>query len=70
VRNEASVATADGTISSTGTDFAFAPGFGADYGVTGRWAARVGLDLLLVHGGGWESNPRLSLGAVYRFGGR
>jgi hypothetical protein len=78
VRNEASVATPDGTISSTGTDLALTPGFGADHRMSSRWAVRFGLDLLLVRvpalephlEGGWESNPRLSLGAVYSFGGR
>ncbi len=57
VRHEASFATADGDISSSGTDFAFSPGFGADYRVTRAWSARAAFDLLLVHGGGWEARP-------------
>lgn len=44
-------------------------GAGADYGLTPRWAARAQADLLLLHGDSvWDNNPRLSLGAVYRFG--
>lgn len=70
VRHEASVATPEGTLSSTGTDFALAPGLGADYRLNRRWAARLGFDLLLVHGGAWEADPRIAIGAVYRFSGR
>jgi len=70
VRHKASAATPDGAISSTGTDLGVAPGFGADYRLTPRWAARLGVDLRLVHGGGWEADPRVSAGAVYRFGRR
>ncbi len=71
VRHEASVVSVDGTLSSSGTDFGVAPGFGADYLVTRGWSARAAFDLLLVDGsGGWEADPRLSLSAVYRFGQR
>ena len=70
VRHKASVAAPDGAISSSGTDLAVSPGFGADYRVTRAWSARASFDLLLVHGGGWEADPRLSMGAVYRFGAR
>lgn len=68
VRHETSVGTSEGEIKSTGTDFAVAPGVGADYGLTDAWSARAALDLLLVRGGGWEADPRFSLGVVYRFG--
>jgi hypothetical protein len=68
VRHEATVAASDATLTSTGTDLALCPGFGADYRLTRTWAARAVFDLLLVRGGGWEADPRLSLGAVYRFG--
>ena len=68
VRHEASVVSVDGTISSSGTDFGVAPGFGADYRVTGGWSARAAFDLLLLDGSGFEVDPRLSIGAVYRFG--
>jgi hypothetical protein len=70
VRHKASVATPDGSISSSGTDLGVSPGFGADYRVTRAWAARASFDLLLVNGAGWEADPRLSFGAVYRFGER
>ncbi len=44
-------------------------GAGADYRLARHWAARAQADLLLLHGQGvWDTNPRLSLGAVYRFG--
>jgi len=70
VRHKASIATSDEDISSSGTNFAFSPGFGADYRLTRAWWARAAFDLLLVNGGSWEADPRLSVGAVYRFGGR
>jgi opacity protein-like surface antigen len=70
VRHKASIVAADTTLSSSGTDLGVSPGFGADYRLTRSWAARAAFDLLLVHGGGWEADPRLSVGAVYRFGRR
>ncbi len=70
VRHEASVGTADGDLSSSGTDLAFSPGFGADYRLTKSWSGREGFDLLLVHGGTWEADPRLSIGVVFLFAGR
>jgi hypothetical protein len=69
-RHKASFAAPDGVISSSGTDLTIALGVGADYRVTGAWSARAAFDLLLVRGGGWESDPRMSIGAVYRFGER
>jgi hypothetical protein len=70
VRHSASVDVPEGAIESSGTDLAVTPGFGADYLLTEAWAARATFDLLLVHGGGWEADPRVSLGVAYRFGGR
>jgi opacity protein-like surface antigen len=70
VRHKASIVAGDTTLSSTGTDLGVSPGVGADYRLTRSWAARAAFDLLLVHGGGWETDPRLSVGAVYRFGQR
>jgi hypothetical protein len=70
VRHETSAGTSEGEIRSTGTDLAVAPGVGADHGLTDAWSARAALDLLLVRAGGWEADPRLSLGVVYRFGRR
>lgn len=70
VRHKASFATPDGTLTSTGTDLAVSPGIGADYRLTRAWSARAAVDLVLVHGGAWEADPRLSIGGVYRFGQR
>jgi hypothetical protein len=58
----------DATLESGGTDFAIGPSVGADYRLTGAWRARLGVALLFVHGGGWETDPRLSVGVVYTFG--
>jgi hypothetical protein len=56
-------------LSGSTTSWGGAFGAGADYRLTRRWAARAQADLLLLHGQGvWDTNPRLSLGAVYRFG--
>lgn len=56
-------------LSDSTTSWGGAFGGGADYKLTRRWAARAQADLLLLHGQGvWDTNPRLSLGAVYRFG--
>ncbi|HXB55573.1 MAG TPA: outer membrane beta-barrel protein [Vicinamibacteria bacterium] len=56
-------------LSGSSTAWGGALGAGADYGLNRRWAARAQADLLLLHGQGvWDTNPRLSLGAVYRFG--
>jgi hypothetical protein len=56
-------------LSGSSMSWGGALGAGADYGFTRRWAARAQADLLLLHGQGvWDTNPRLSLGAVYRFG--
>jgi hypothetical protein len=69
-RHKASFAAPDGEITSSGTDLTVALGLGADYRVTGAWSARAAFNLLLVRAGGWEADPRLSIGAVYRFGQR
>jgi hypothetical protein len=43
-------------------------GAGVDYGLNRRWAARAQLDLLVLRSGGvTDKDPRISLGAVYRF---
>jgi outer membrane protein with beta-barrel domain len=56
-------------LSDSTTSWGGAFGAGADYQLTQRWAARAQADLLLLHGQGvWDTNPRLSLGAVYRLG--
>jgi hypothetical protein len=67
-RTQTSVATPVALSEST-TEWGGALGAGTDYRLARHWAARVQADLLLLHGQGvWDDNPRLSLGAVYRFG--
>lgn len=69
VRHKTSVAAFDGTLSVSGTDPALVPGGGLDWRVNKRWGARVGMDFLLLRAeGDWDLDPRLSAGAVYRFG--
>jgi opacity protein-like surface antigen len=69
VRTKTSVALADGSISDSDTDWGAAFGGGVDYRLSGSWAARAQVDLLLLRAeGAWESDPRLSLGVVYLFG--
>jgi hypothetical protein len=39
------------------------------YPLTGRWAVRAVVHLRFLNGeGAWDVDPRLSAGAVYRFG--
>jgi hypothetical protein len=58
-----------GSISDSDTDWGVALGGGVDYRVSGPWAARVKVDLLVLRAeGAWDSDPRLSLGVVYRLG--
>ena len=67
-RTRTSITTPQALSAST-TAWGGAFGAGADYPLNQRWAARAQVDLLLLHGQGvWDTNPRLSLGAVYRFG--
>ena len=56
-------------LSDSATSWGLALGGGVDYPLSDRWAARGLVQLRLLHGGGtWDTDPRLSLGAVYRFG--
>jgi Outer membrane protein beta-barrel domain len=58
-------------VSASDTDWGFAFGGGVDYGLNQSWAVRAQADLLLLHGEGvTDTDPRLSLSAVYRFGSR
>jgi opacity protein-like surface antigen len=69
VRTKTTVALPDQHISDSDTDWGSALGGGVDYRFGRRWAARARLDLLLLRGeGSWDSDPRISLGLVYRFG--
>jgi hypothetical protein len=59
----------DLSVSDSDIDWGGALGGGVDYLVKGRWAARAQAALLLLRAeGAWESDPRLSLGIVYRLG--
>jgi hypothetical protein len=59
----------DGRISDSHTRFALAPGIGADRRIGQHWSVRGTVDLLLVSAeGAWDTDPRVSAGAVYRFG--
>ena len=69
VRTTTSVSLPATSISDSDTDWGAAFGGGADYRLTDRWAARAQLDLLVLRAeGAWETDPRISVGAVYRFG--
>jgi hypothetical protein len=69
VRTTTSVALVDTSISESDIDWGTALGGGADYRLTGHWSARGLFHLRLLHGEGTcDSDPRLSVGAIYRFG--
>lgn len=68
-RSTTTVAVADGTFSDSTTGFGVAPGGGADYRLTRRWAIRGQAELLFLRAAGvWDTDPRLAVGAVYRLG--
>jgi len=68
-RTKTSVTLPSGSVSDSDTDWGLALGGGLDYRVSGPWAVRGQVDLLVLRAeGAWESDPRLSLGVVYRFG--
>jgi opacity protein-like surface antigen len=55
-------------LSDAETDWGFALGGGVDYPTSGRWAGRAVVHLRFLRGEGvWDTDPRLSVGAVYRF---
>jgi len=69
VRTKTTATISNGRISDSDADWGGALGGGLDYRIGSRWAARAQIDLLLLKAeGSWNSDPRLSLGAVYRFG--
>jgi hypothetical protein len=68
-RTKTSVPLPGGSISDSDTDWGAAFGGGADYRFSVRWAVRAQLDLLVLRGeAAWDTDPRLSLGVVYRLG--
>jgi hypothetical protein len=68
VRTSASIDVAGTSVSDADTDWGLAFGGGADYPLSGRWAVRGLVHLRLLRGEGtWDTDPRFSVGAVYRF---
>lgn len=68
-RTKTSVELSSGSITDTDTDWGPAFGGGVDYRFGDRWSARAQADLLVLRAeGAWETDPRLSLGVVYRLG--
>jgi hypothetical protein len=58
-------------VSSSDTDWGLALGGGIDYRLRRAWSVRGQGDLLLLRGEGvTDTDPRLSLAIVYRFGPR
>ena len=56
-------------LSDSDTDWGLALGGGADYPLSRQWSARGLVQLRFLQGEGtWDTDPRFSLGAVYRFG--
>ena len=53
---------------SSQTSWGGALGLGTDYRLSPRWALRGQADYLILHSsGGWDGDPRLSVGLAYRF---
>lgn len=68
VRGSTRVELPDVTLSESNTHFGTTLGGGIDYGFGRRWAARAQVELLFLRAdGAWDVDPRLALGAVYRF---
>ncbi len=66
VRGSTSFDTA--ALSESHTHVGTALGGGIDYRLSRHWAARAQADLLFLRAdGAWDTDPRLALGAVYRF---
>lgn len=58
-----------GGLSEADTDWGLAIGGGVDYPLSRSWAVRGLVQLRFLNGeGAWDTDPRVSLGAVYRFG--
>jgi opacity protein-like surface antigen len=55
-------------VSESHTHLGTTLGGGIDYRLSRHWAARAQADLLFLRAdGAWDTDPRLALGAVYRF---
>ena len=68
VRGSTRVELPDATLSDSHTHLGTTLGGGADYRLSRRWAVRAQVELLFLRAdGAWDADPRLALGAVYRF---
>jgi opacity protein-like surface antigen len=68
VRGSASLDIPGATVSESHTHLGTTLGGGIDYRLSRRWAARAQAELLFLRAdGAWDTDPRLALGAVYRF---
>jgi opacity protein-like surface antigen len=55
-------------LDASQTRWGGALGAGIDYRLSDRWAVRGQGDYLVLHSsGGWDGDPRLSVGLTYRF---
>lgn len=69
IRSTTSVEGAQGRLSDSNTGWGVSPGGGLDYRLSRRWAVRGQAQLLFLRARGvWDTDPRLALGATYRFG--
>jgi opacity protein-like surface antigen len=68
VKDTTEVVAADTTLKDSATHFGTTLGGGADYRLGRRWAVRGQVELLFQSAeGAWDTDPRLAVGAVYRF---
>ena len=68
-RTSTSLEVAGASVSDADTDWGLALGGGADFPLNDRWAVRALVHLRLLSGeGALDTDPRLSVGAVYRLG--
>jgi hypothetical protein len=68
-RTSTRVDVADGTLHEADVDWGVALGGGLDYRLGARWSVRGLFHLRLLRGeGATDTDPRFSVGAVYRFG--
>ncbi len=68
-RTSTSVVAGDTSIEDADTDWGFGLGGGLDYRIGERWSVRGLVHLRVLWGeGATDEDPRISVGAVYRFG--
>ena len=55
-------------LETSQTSWGGGAGIGSDYWLSDQWAVRAQADYLFLHSsGGWDGDPRLSIGFAYRF---